>query len=229
MEGVRKVPCTKIANQKTGEVIYTPPSGYDIIIKKLSDLEKFIYSDNNLDSLIKLALVNYQFEAIHPFGDGNGRTGRIINILFLLEKKILDRPILFLSDYILKNKSDYYKALKDITESNKWESWILFMLEALHYSAVDTLDRIDELSRVQEEVASVVKEKLPKIYSHELVEVIFSNPYTKINYLEEVGIAKRQTASKYLDELVKLEVLSVVESGRDKYFINVRMAEILSR
>ncbi len=227
-EGVRKVPGVKIANQRTGEIIYTPPEGEEVIRKKLFELEQFVYAEDSFDPLVKLALLHYQFEAIHPFSDGNGRTGRIINILFLLDRKLLDYPVLFLSGYILRNKEDYYKGLREVTTDQKWENWIMYILDAVSDAATDTLRRVNKICKEQESIASILKEKVPKMYSHELVEAIFTHPYTKIAFLEEVGIAKRQTVAKYLDELVKLKILSVIESGRDKYFINNGLVDILS-
>jgi Fic family protein len=228
-EGIRKVPGVKIANQRTGEVIYTPPQGEEIIRRKLHELEQFIYMEDALDPLVCLALTHYQFEAIHPFSDGNGRTGRIINILFLVDRKLLDYPVLFLSGFILRNKETYYKGLREVTSKGNWENWIMYVLDAVSDAATDTMKKVNDICSHQDSIAAQIKEKAPKIYSHELVEAIFMNPYTKIAFLEELGIAKRQTAAKYLERLVKLDILSVVEAGRDKYFVNNKLVEILTR
>jgi len=228
-EGVRKVPGTKIVNQKTAAVIYTPPEGENVIRKKLSELEQFIHHNDQLDPLVRLALTHYQFEAIHPFTDGNGRTGRIINLLQLVHADLISIPVLFLSHYILKHKSEYYSGLSNVTVKGQWEEWILYILDAVYETAHDTLKRIEDICEAQNEVAETMKTKLPKIYSLDLVNLLFENPYTKIKFLETANIAKRETASRYLEEITKFGLLRVVKTGRDKYFINHRFLDILQR
>jgi Fic family protein len=228
-EGVRKVPGTVIANTRTGKVIYTPPVGERILRDKLEQLERFIYANDDLDPLVRLALVHYQFEAIHPFGDGNGRTGRILILLYLVEAELLSFPVLFLSRYILQHRQEYYTRLRKVTERSEWERWILYMLEAVKDAARDSLKRIDEMCRLQEEVAERVREKLPKIYSLDLVQELFKHPYTKIRFLVESGIAKRQTASQYLEQLSQIGILHTLEAGREKYFVNTGLIKILQR
>lgn len=203
-----------------GEIKYTPPEGERVIRDKLSNLEKFIYSDDSLDPLIKMAIIHYQFEAIHPFSDGNGRTGRILNILFLVEKKLLDIPLLYLSRYIISNKTAYYNGLQQVTESDAWESWILYILKGVEQTAIATREQILTIHRLIKQVSEEVRTKLPRIYSKDLVEVIFRSPYCKIKFLEESGIAKRQTASVYLKELERIGVLRGLKMGRDTYYVN---------
>lgn len=226
--GIRRVPGTKIANSK-GEVIYTPPEGETIIRDKLSNLEQFIHADDMIDPLIKLAALHYQFEAIHPFVDGNGRTGRIINILFLVEKGLLDTPILFLSHYILRTKSAYYAGLRSVTEQNTWVDWVLYMLEAIETTATETLQRVNNIVAEMEKAKTVVQTEAPKIYSKDLIETIFEHPYCKARFLEEAGLAKRQTAASYLKTLEKLGLLSSVKMGREQYYINKELVKVLSK
>ena len=188
--GVRRVPGTTIANAKTGEAIYTPPESELIIREKLTNLENFMHAEDSIDPLIKLAILHYQFEAIHPFTDGNGRTGRIINILFLVEKGLLKNPILFLSHYILQTKSNYYEGLRNITEKGAWENWILYMLTAIEITAIETQGKVLAILDAMEETKKEMQKNAPSIYSKDLLEV-----------LEDAGIAKRQTAANYLQTL----------------------------
>lgn len=227
-QGIRKVPGTKLINS-FGEIMYTPPEGEGIILEKLSNLEQFIYSNTLLDPLIQMAIIHYQFEAIHPFYDGNGRTGRILNILFLIEKKILDIPILYLSRYIISNKNAYYNELRKVTEENRWESWILYILQGLEETATETREQIVTIHQLTQETGNKVRSLLPRIYSKDLIEVIFRSPYCKIKTLEISGIAKRQTASQYLKQLESIGVLQSFRAGRDTYYINDSLLKILTR
>jgi len=226
--GIRKVPGTKIGNSK-GEVIYTPPEGESIIREKLGNLEKFMHAEDDIDPLIKLAALHYQFEAIHPFVDGNGRTGRIINILFLVEKGLLDSPILFLSHYILRTKPTYYAGLRNVTEQDAWTDWVMYMLEAIETTATETQERVNNILSVMDTTRQLVREKAPKIYSKDLIEVIFQNPYCKIRFLEDAGLAKRQTAAMYLQTLEALDLLKSIKIGSEKYYINKQLLKILSK
>src|SRR6185503_1010896 len=160
------------------------------------------------------------FEAIHPFSDGNGRTGRILNILFLIEKQLLDIPVLYLSRYIISNKTDYYKGLQQVTEANAWESWILYILQGLETTAIATRMRILEIHQLIQGTVEKVRSQLPRLYSKDLIELIFRSPYCKIKFLEESGIAKRQTASLYLKELEKIGLFRSFKVGRETYYIN---------
>ena len=224
--GVRRTPGTKLANPR-GEVIYTPPEGESIIRDKLANLEKFIYSHNDLDPLVKLAVMHYQFEAIHPFTDGNGRTGRILNILYLIEEGLLNIPILYLSRYIIDNKNDYYAGLKAVTEAGEWEAWIIYILSAIEQMARMTHERILAIRDLMNESIERVKRELPKIYSKDLLELLFHQPYCKIRFLEQAGIAQRQTASVYLKELERIGLLHGLKVGREYYYINEKFLNIL--
>ena len=224
--GVRKTSGTKLAST-TGTIIYTPPEGESILRDKLANLERFIYAEDELDPLIKLAVIHYQFEAIHPFTDGNGRTGRILNILYLIEVGLLDLPILYLSRYIIDNKNKYYAGLRKVTEKGEWEGWILYILAAVEHTARATRERILAIRDLLLKDVEKVKNQLPKIYSKDLLEVLYRQPYCKINILEEAGIAKRQTASVYLKELARIGILEPFKYGREIYYINNKFLDLL--
>lgn len=217
--GIRKVPGTALKNAQ-GDVIYTPPVGEGLIRNKLANLEQFLHAQDELDPLVKMAVAHYQFEAIHPFEDGNGRTGRILNVLFLVDQGLLDIPVLFLSRYIMANKAGYYDGLRGVTERQDWEGWILYMLRAIELTAQQTFDQVMRIRALMEQVREHVSTQAPRIYSKDLVEAIFKHPYTKIQFLVDSGIAKRQTASSYLQTLVSLGVLRPGKHGREVYFIN---------
>lgn len=227
--GIRKVPGTSLKNDKTGKVIYTPPSGEAIILNLMSNLELYINMDSDIDNLIKMAVIHYQFESIHPFYDGNGRTGRILNVLYLVLKDLLDSPILYLSNYIIKHKSNYYKFLQDIKISGNWEEWIIFILKAVEETSIETLNIIREIKKLLDNTIEEVKEKSPKIYKKELVELLFFHPYTKISFLVEKGLAARKTASLYLKELEDIGILKGIKVGRETLYINENLFELLKR
>lgn len=226
--GIRKTTGTALKNQ-AGETIYTPPEGESIIRDKLSNLEQFIHADDDLDPLVKMAIMHYQFEAIHPFEDGNGRTGRILNILYLVDQKLLDIPVLFLSRYIIEHKASYYEGLRQVTEEQKWEQWILFILRAVEETAQQTYNKVFHIRELMEQVQEQVKQDVPHIYSKDLIEVIFRHPYTKIQFLVDANIAKRQTASSYLQTLSDLKILRPSKQGREMYYINDALFEVLIR
>lgn len=228
MAGVRRTPGTKLANA-LGEIIYTPPEGESVIRDKLANLEKFLYRDDDLDPLIKLAVIHYQFEAIHPFTDGNGRTGRIVNILYLIETGLLDIPILYLSRHIIDNKGSYYAGLKQVTEYQSWEPWVLYMLDAIEQTALTTRERIVSIRELMRESIERVRRELPKIYSKDLLELLFRQPYCKIHFLEEGGIAHRQTASIYLKELERIGLLHGIKMGRELYYLNTKLLDLLTK
>lgn len=217
--GVRRVPGTALKNAQ-GDVIYTPPIGEAIIRDKLANLEQFMHADDDLDPLVKMAVMHYQFEAIHPFEDGNGRTGRILNLLYLVERGLLDIPVLFLSRYIIANKAGYYEGLRGVTERQEWEPWVLFMLQAVESTAQQTFDQVTRIRVLMEQVREQVQQQAPGIYSKDLIEVIFQHPYTKIQFLVDSSIAKRQTASSYLQTLAGLGILRPSKQGREMYYIN---------
>lgn len=216
---IRVVPGTALKND-LGELVYTPPVGAEVIRDKLANLERFIHAEDGIDPLIKMAVMHYQFEAIHPFPDGNGRTGRILNLLYLIDKNLLDIPVLFLSRHIIANRADYYNGLRGVTEQQDWESWILYMLRAVESTAQQTFDQVLRIRALMEDVRARVQAEAPTIYSKDLIEVIFKHPYTKIQFLVDANIAKRQTASTYLQALAGMGVLRESKQGREKYYIN---------
>ena len=208
---IRNAPGTTITGNK--KTIYTPPEGEEIIRNLLKNLEDFIHTEDDIDALIKLAIMHYQFEAIHPFFDGNGRTGRVINMLYIVEKGLLDTSILYLSKYIIENKNDYYTNLRNVTEKSAWEPWILFMLKGIEETAQYTLDKINSINQLMQETIRFAKENLPtRVYSKELIELLFEQPYCKVKYLVDKDIAKRQTAAEYLNELEGIGILKSQKS-----------------
>jgi len=209
-------------------IVYTPPEPGNILTKKLNNWFEVALNDKTVDPLIKMAILHYQFEAIHPFSDGNGRTGRILNVLYLCKEKLIDLPVIYLSKYILDNKNDYYRFLREVTEESKWESWILFMLDAVHRTAAHTLNKVNAIYEDYISVIEKVKTETPEIYSHELIEVIYNQPYCKIAILEEKKIASRNTASKYLRRLEELGILVSETVGRETLYKNVSLFNILS-
>lgn len=225
---VRKVPGTIIGNQTTGEVVYTPPLGEDVIRNLLSNWERYLHEEDDVDPLIKMAVSHYQFEAIHPFHDGNGRTGRIMNVLYLIEQGLLTLPTLYLSRYIVQHKADYYRLLNQVTSDQAWEPWLVFMLKGVEQTSRWTTEKIAAITQLMESTTAHVKAELPKIYSHELIQLIFEQPYCRISNLVERGIAKRQTASVYLKQLVEVGVLEEVSSGKEKVFVHPKLMMLMS-
>jgi len=228
--GIRKTPGTKITNHKTGEVIYTPPEGEDVIRTLLHNLEQYVnLNDDGIDPLIKMAVMHYQFEAIHPFTDGNGRTGRILNILYLVKNNLLEIPILYLSKYIIDHKAKYYTGLRSITEKNDWKEWILYILDGVEQTALYTQNKIDAIIELQAKTDHTIKKELPDIYSKELVEVIFRQPYCKRKFLEDAKLVKEKTAGVYLSELEKIGVCTSKKVGKEKLYINTKLFDILKK
>ena len=225
--GIRKLPGTALKNALTGETVYTPPSGEDLIRKLLANLEEYYNIPDDIDSLIKLAVTHYQFEAIHPFYDGNGRTGRILNILYLLKEGLLDSPILYLSSYIIRNKKEYYEFLNKVTKDNDWESWIIYMLKAIEFTSKETLRTAKEIKNLIDATIDFVKEKEPKIYSKELIEFIFKEVYLKANQLVDNGLSSRKTVVKYLKTLEEIGVLQSEKVGREVIYINIALFNLL--
>ena len=225
---IRKVPGTALASDKSGTVIYTPPEGEEVIRGLLGKWEQFIHNETDLDPLIRLAVAHYQFEAIHPFTDGNGRTGRVVNSLYLIQEALLTLPILYLSRYIIQNKLAYYQLLLKVTQEDAWEDWIIFILKGVEQTSHWTTDKIQAITQLAEYTREYIKESLPKVYSHELVDLIFEQPYCRINNLVERDIAKRQTASIYLKQLCEIGVLVEIEAGREKLFIHPKLLGLLT-
>ena len=227
-EGIRTGSGTVIANPKTRNIIYWPPEGEELIRNLLVNLEQYLLEDDGVDPLIKMAVAHYQFEAIHPFEDGNGRTGRLINILYLMDMGLLHQPVLYLSDAIIGQKQIYYKLLLGVTENAEWESWILFMLEAVESTSCNTMKRITQILTLLDETIERARKQLPdRVYSKELVELLFEQPYCKVKHLVDRGIAKRQTAADYLRELEKVGILKSKQVGRENLFLNVGLYELL--
>ncbi|GAB6091610.1 hypothetical protein JCM12856_32040 [Spirochaeta dissipatitropha] len=225
---IRTMPRTCVANPRNDEVIYTPPEGETLLRDMLSNWEQFLHTSFDLDTLVVMAVAHYQFEAIHPFTDGNGRTGRILNILYLMDQELLTLPILYLSRYIVHNKSEYYRRLLSVTRHGEWEAWILFMLRGVNQVSRWTCSMISRIRELMQEISALVQKQLPKIYSYELIQLIFEQPYCRINSLVDKGIARRQTASVYLKQLTGIGVLNEEEFGREKLFVNKRLLQLLT-
>lgn len=226
---VRRVPGTVLMNEVSREIIYTPPEGEAKLRDLLANWERFLHGDSDLDPLVRMAVAHYQFEAIHPFTDGNGRTGRVINSLYLVEQGLLTQPILYLSRYIIAHKSDYYRLLLDVTRSAAWEPWLLYLLEAVAETASWTTGKIGAVRGLFAETSDLIRKQLPRIYSRELVDAIFEQPYCRIGNLVERSGVGRQAASRHLKALVAIGVLSEVSIGRDKLFLNTRLLGLLTR
>jgi len=226
---VRRVPGTTLAHGASGKVIYTPPEGEDLLRGLLANWERFLHEEKSLDPLVRMAAGHYQFEAIHPFLDGNGRTGRVLNSLFLVEEGLLDLPILYLSRYIIGHKAAYYRLLLAVTREGAWEPWILYMLRGVEETAAWTTTKIAAVRKLSTDTAENVRRRLPKIYSRELVDAIFEQPYCRIVNLVEAGIAGRQAASRYLKALAGIGVLREQAVGREKLFVNPRLLALLTR
>ncbi len=225
---IRAEPGTKLKNRASGEYIYTPPEGQKLLQQKLDNWQDFMHQSDDLDPLVRMAIQHYQFEAIHPFTDGNGRTGRILNILFLVEQGLLDTPILYLSRHIIMHKGDYYRLLLEVTSDQSWEPWIMFMLQGVEETCIWTTDKIKAIRELMQHTSQYVQTKLPKTYSWELVEALFRQPYCRIGNLVSAGVAKRQTASVYLKQLSEIGVLREIKSGRETLFVHPKYIELLS-
>lgn len=227
---VRSVPGTALANDRSGEIIYTPPEGEDHLHGLLANWENFLHGHSDLDPLIRMAAAHYQFEAIHPFTDGNGRTGRVLNSLFLISEKLLTLPVLYLSRYIILHKDDYYRLLLDVTREEAWEPWILYVLRAVEETATWTTAKIEAIRLLLAHTIEFVRDAAPKTYSRELVELIFEQPYCRIQDVNAAtGITARQTASRHLKQLVEIGVLREMPFGREKLFIHPKLMHLLTR
>ena len=227
--GVRRQSGTTLKNAQTGEVVYTPPQDYETIQALLTNLENYINEPNDIDPLINMAIIHFQFESIHPFYDGNGRTGRIINILYLILKELLDLPILYLSRYIIKHKADYYRLLQEIRTDEKWEEWIFYMLDGVEQTSFETIELINNINNLMQITQDKIFQTLPKIYSKDLIEVLFMHPYTKIEFLVDRLHVTRQTASKYLNELENIGILQSIQIKNSKFFINTALFDMLKK
>lgn len=228
--GFRKLPGTKLLNDKTGEVVYTPPQDFDTIISLMNNLEMFINDDSMMDAdpLVKMAIIHHQFESIHPFYDGNGRTGRIINILYLVQKGLLHLPVLYLSQYIIKHKSDYYRLLQEVRDEGKWEEWILFMLDGIEKTAAASVTLITSIKELMQHYKQQIRNNHPKLYSQDLLNNLFKYPYTKIEFLQNDLQISRSTAIRYLNTLVEAGFLTKHKVGRDNFFLNAKLLVLLT-
>ena len=226
--GFRKLPGTELKNAATGEVIYTPPQDSNDIIRLMSNLEKFINEPQiwNYDPIVKMAIIHFQFESIHPFYDGNGRTGRIINILYLIFEKLQNLPILYLSRYIIQNKSDYYKLLQEVREKNSWEEWILFMIKAVESTSKETIELIIQIRELMMNYKHKLRENY-KFYSQDLLNNLFKHPYTKIEFVVNDLNVSRITAANYLNKLADDGLLKKEKIGTGNYYINQPLFDLL--
>lgn len=230
---VRCTPGTTLSNDRTREVIYTPPEGEALLREKLANWEQWMHGalpgSEEIDPLVRMAVGHYQFEAIHPFTDGNGRTGRVINLLYLVEQDLLDIPVLYLSRYILRHRVEYYGGLQSVTANGAWEPWLLYMLQGVAETARWTMDRILAVRGLLEETTERMRRDAAAIYSRELAELVFVRPYCRIAHLVEAGLAKRQTASVYLKQLTDIGILREHKVGREKIFLNPAFIDLLKR
>ncbi|MDP3314047.1 Fic family protein [Lutibacter sp.] len=227
--GFRKVSGTALKNSTTGEIVYTPPQDYDTILDLMTNLEQYINDESmsEFDTLVKMAIIHYQFESIHPFYDGNGRTGRIINVLYLVMNDLLNLPILYLSRYIIEHKADYYKLLQEVRETDNWENWVLYMLDGVEQIAKETIVLIGKIRDLIYEYKNLLRNNY-KFYSQDLLNNLFKHPYTKIEFIEnDLGVS-RITASKYLNQLAKDKVLKKEKLGTGNYYINEKLIKILT-
>ena len=229
--GYRKLPGTKLMNDKTGEIVYVPPQDYNSIVALMNNLELFINDDTlmEVDPLIKMAIIHHQFESIHPFYDGNGRTGRIINILYLVHKGLLHLPVLYLSRYIINSKSEYYRLLQEVRITNSWENWIIFMLDGIEKTASETIVLVNNIKTLMQEYKLLIRSKYVKMYSQDLLNNLFKYPYTKIEFIQSDLHVSRNTAIRYLEQLVKAGILIKHKIGRDNFYENKALFKLLSK
>ena len=226
---VRAVAGTRIANPTTRQVVYAPPEGADLIREKLSAWERFVHAEDDLDPLVRMAVAHYQFEAIHPFHDGNGRTGRVINILMLIEAGLLHDPILYLSRAIIARKNDYYRLLRAVTADGAWIEWVLYMLDVVRDSAVSTTRKIGAIRTCQEDIAERARAATPGGRDAQFLAVLFEQPYCRLNTVAERCEVSRQTASSWLHALVGAGLLRDVKVGRERLFVNHEFLDVLTR
>jgi Fic family protein len=227
--GIRKLPGTALRNAATGKVIYTPPDNTDSLNRLMKNLESYLNEEDEMSPLIKLAVQHYQFESIHPFYDGNGRTGRIINVLYLILNALLESPVLYLSAYIIDNKTDYYRLFQEVRTKDNWEGWVLYILKGIEQSANETIVRVNEISQLFVRTQELVKKQAPKSYSKELIELLFEHPYCKAEYLTDRLSISRITASKHLKELERIKVLQSKQVWKETLYINTKLFDLLKK
>ncbi len=229
--GFRRVPGTTLKNASTGQVVYTPPQDYETINELMTNLEQFINAEEGrfeFDPIVKMAIIHHQFESIHPFYDGNGRTGRIINVLYLVMNGLLDLPILYLSRYIIENKTKYYELLQEVRETKNWENWLLYIIDAVEHTSKQTVSLIKEIQSLMMEYKHIIRANY-KFYSQDLLNNLFKHPYTKIEFIEEDLKVSRITAGNYLNKLAKDGILTKQKLGNGNYYINHKLYEILTK
>jgi Fic family protein len=227
--GFRRLPGTALKNDKTGEVVFTPPQSYDEILPLMANLERFMNGADtlDLDPLVKMAVIHHQFETIHPFYDGNGRTGRILNILYLVKEDLLVTPVLYLSRYINQNKADYYRLLQAVRTDGVWEEWLIFMLDGVERMAGQTTRLVHRIRELMLDHKVRLRSELPRIYSQDLLNNMFSHPYSKIAFVErDLGVS-RITATRYLDELTRIGLMRKHKIGRESYYMNSALLDLL--
>lgn len=226
--GFRKQAGTKLVNSY-GETIYTPPQDSEEVLNLMANLERFINDPDfsEFDPLVKMAIIHYQFESIHPFYDGNGRTGRIINVLYLVLQELLDLPILYLSRYIIQNKSEYYQVLQDVRDNDNWEAMILYLLKGVEITSIQTIDLVGRIKKLMQEYKEILRTELPKKYSQDLLNNLFKNPYTKKEFLARDLQMTERTAQNYLDEIVEMDLLEKIKVGNANYYMNNNLIKVL--
>jgi Fic family protein len=225
--GIRKLPGTALRNASTNKVIYTPPDDHEVILRLMKNLENYLNEKDTISPLIKMAIQHYQFESIHPFYDGNGRTGRIINVLYLILHNVLEAPVLYLSDYIIRTRADYYKLLQQVRTTDNWEAWILYLLKGVEITAGETSARIKSIHKLFQATQEKIRKEAPAAYDKELIEILFEHPYCKIELVTaRLGIS-RITASKYLKKLEAIGVLQSKKVWKETLYINTRLFELL--
>jgi Fic family protein len=228
--GIRKLPGTALKNDRTGKIVYMPPDNPDALQRLIKNLEEYLNTTlGQTDPLIKMAVAHYQFESIHPFYDGNGRTGRIINVLYLILENLLLSPILYLSRYIIQNKAAYYRLLQEVRTKSSWAEWVLYMLKAIEETSIGTLRLIDAIRETMEETAEIMKKQSGKFYSKDFFELLFEKPYIRIGDIVDGGIASRNIAANYLRTLEKIGIVRSEKKGRDVLYINIRLYDILKK
>lgn len=229
--GLRKTPGTSLQNQQTREIVYTPPQHYDEIYNLMQNLVDFINDDtlSDMDYLVKMAIIHHHFESIHPFYDGNGRTGRIINILYLVTKDLLNLPTLYLSHFIIENKGDYYRLLQHVRDAGTWEEWLLYILKGVEITAIETIELVKNIKILMQDYKTRIRKELPKIYSQDLLNNIFRHPYTKIEFLEEELQISRPTATKYLNTLCEYNFLRKYKIKNSNFYVNQPLLDLFSK
>lgn len=228
-DGFRVTPGTALKNERNGDIVFVPPQDANEILSLMTALERFVNDDalSDLDPMIKMALIHHQFESIHPFPDGNGRIGRILNVLYLTRTGLLDIPILYLSRHITRNKGDYYRLLQAVRDDGVWEEWLIFMLEGVAQTAKTTLRLVEGIGELMHEAKHRMRSEVPKLYSQELLNNLFRHPYTRIEYVQNDLNITRQTAARYLDTLAEHGFVDKHRAGKNNYFINTRLVRLL--